>query len=73
MTRRSIVPVQQRMLRLARYLYDGGILTSAWIRYDMGVDLATAKRDMRIIECYLPIEHFERRGDTKKMLRISRK
>ena len=56
MTRRAVVPVQQRMLRIAKQLYEGRVLSAAWIKREFGVDKATAKRDMRIVSCYLPVE-----------------
>lgn len=51
------VPVQVRMLRIARRLYEGKTITSHWIQRTFSVHKATAERDMRIIQCYLPVEH----------------
>lgn len=45
------------MLRMARYLYEGGTITARWIADKFGVSHATAERDMRIVMCYLPVEH----------------
>jgi hypothetical protein len=37
MTRRAVVPVRTRMLRIARALIEGREVTSIWIRREFGV------------------------------------
>jgi predicted DNA-binding transcriptional regulator YafY len=43
-----------RWLLMARRLYEGGAITLRWLQEQFGVSLATAKRDMVLIEAHLP-------------------
>jgi hypothetical protein len=42
-------------LELAKRLYNGGVVTTAFIREEFGVSPATAKRYMVRLECALPV------------------
>jgi DeoR/GlpR family transcriptional regulator of sugar metabolism len=44
-----------RMLRLAHLLHQGGAVTSIFIRAEFKVSLATAKRDLVLLERALPV------------------
>lgn len=43
-----------RWLLMCRRLYEGGVITLRWLQDEFGVSLATAKRDMALIEANLP-------------------
>lgn len=43
-----------RWLLMCRRLYEGGTITLRWLQEQFGVSLATAKRDMSLIEANLP-------------------
>lgn len=43
-----------RWLLMCRRLYEGGTITLRWLMEEFGVSLATAKRDMVLIEAHLP-------------------
>jgi predicted DNA-binding transcriptional regulator YafY len=43
-----------RWLLMCRRLYEGGTITLRWLQDEFGVSLATAKRDMALIEANLP-------------------
>lgn len=47
-------PMPPRWLTMCRRLYEGGTITIRWLRESFGVSLATAKRDMALIEANLP-------------------
>ncbi len=43
------------MLRLAKTIFEGGTVTSAWIEKQFSVSRSTAKRYMTRLECSLPV------------------
>jgi len=43
------------MLKLAKTIYEGGTVTSAWIQRRFSVSRSTAKRYMTRLECSLPV------------------
>lgn len=45
-----------RMLKLAERLFTGGAVSVAWVCRHFGVSLATAKRDLVLLEQTLPVE-----------------
>jgi hypothetical protein len=45
-----------RMLRVARYIYEGGVVTAQWMMREFGVCWSTAKKDMQLVGMYLPVE-----------------
>lgn len=45
-----------RLIKLTKYLCEGGELTSRFIQAEFSVSKATAKRDLVVIECALPVE-----------------
>ena len=47
-------PMPMRWLLMARRLYEGGTITVRWLMDEFAVSLATAKRDMVLIEAHLP-------------------
>lgn len=47
-------PMPPRWLLMCRRLYEGGTISIRWLREQFGVSLATAKRDMALIEANLP-------------------
>lgn len=58
-----------RWLLMARRLYEGGTVTLRWLMDEFGVSIATAKRDMVLIEAHLPIvrDPRERRSDPVRL------
>lgn len=54
--RPDVVCARVRMLRIARHVYEGGELTSAWIVSTFGVVSAVARADMRLAGMYLRVE-----------------
>lgn len=46
-----------RALICARRLYEGGEITTRWIRKRFGVSESTARRDLRFIRLYLPVKY----------------
>jgi predicted DNA-binding transcriptional regulator YafY len=71
-TRRSPsrVDVPVRMLRAARHLYEGGVVSTEWFRGEFGVSRASAKRDMQLVVLHLPIE-VKRVGPRGRVARIA--
>jgi predicted DNA-binding transcriptional regulator YafY len=63
MTRRAVVPVRTRMLRIARALIEGREVTSIWIRREFGVCRVQAGRDMQALRAYLPVVECRRRDE----------
>jgi hypothetical protein len=47
--------IADHMLAAARHLYEGGEITSHWLREKLGVSRATAKRYLSRIEFGLPV------------------
>lgn len=45
-----------RLLKLARYLHQGGLLSTHYIQRRFQVSRATAKRDLVLIEAALPVD-----------------
>jgi predicted DNA-binding transcriptional regulator YafY len=45
-----------RLLRIARRMFEGGIISTQWVRQEYGVSSATAKRDLQLVGMYLPVE-----------------
>jgi hypothetical protein len=45
-----------RMLRIARRLYEGHVVTAKWIMTECGVSWSCAKKDMQLVAMYLPVE-----------------
>lgn len=52
-----IVLPRERLLRIARHVYDGGVLTHRWIMVTFNVSISTAKEDLRMASLYLPLEY----------------
>lgn len=50
------VPLAVRMLRIARRLIDGEMVTTAWICKTFDVGRSAAERDLRLVRMYLPVE-----------------
>jgi predicted DNA-binding transcriptional regulator YafY len=71
MTRRAVVPVQERTLRLARALYAGETVSAHWIACTFGVDRRTARRDLDAIACYLPVRRLPLVGRGEKRVRLA--
>jgi hypothetical protein len=47
-------PMPPRWLLMCRRLYEGGTISIRWLQEEFGVSLATAKRDLVLIEAHLP-------------------
>ena len=75
-TRPGVEFTNVRMLRVARFIYEGGTVTSAWMMQEYGISLSTAKKDMALIGMYLPVEidqpEFAQAGQRRKCLRLAR-
>lgn len=55
MSYRHARPAVERLLRLALHLAEGNAVTIAYIMREHGASLATAKRDMTMLESLLPV------------------
>lgn len=44
-----------RLVKLTALLCRGGVVTNAYIRKTFGVSRATAARDLKVLETYLPV------------------
>jgi hypothetical protein len=48
-----------RFLRIARHLYEGGILSVRWVMCEFGVCETCAKKDLRLVQEFLPVERIK--------------
>lgn len=51
-----VVRQSVRVLRIARHLLEGGDVTTQWMRSTFGVGVTTAKKDLRLVCMWLPVE-----------------
>lgn len=56
----SAVVGRERLLRLARAIYEGEEVSAKWVMYEFGVSWTQAKADLRMALLYLPVERVER-------------
>ena len=63
---RALPDQGQRLLRAARHLYEGGLVTTAWLRSTFGCSRPTALRDLDALRLYLPVDEVRPVGRPRK-------
>lgn len=68
----STPDTRERMLRLAKKLYAGEIITARAIVDEFGLSWSSAKRDIQLIRMFLPVTHWRPRYKAEIRVAIPR-